>query len=52
MACQPEAMGVETAITTVLTGAVHYTIDADVLTLTAGDRGLVFRATGCSHCRP
>ncbi|MGZ8821544.1 MAG: META domain-containing protein, partial [Aeromicrobium sp.] len=52
MACEPEAMRVETAITTVLAGAVRYVIDADMLTLTAGDHGLIFRATGCSHCRP
>lgn len=52
MACEPEAMAVEAAMTTVLAGAVRYAIAADVLRLTAGDRGLTFRATGCAHCRP
>ncbi|HEY6013640.1 MAG TPA: META domain-containing protein [Candidatus Limnocylindrales bacterium] len=52
MACQSAAMAVEAAMTTVLDGTVRYAIDADVLTLTAGDHGLTFRATGCSHCRP
>ena len=46
MACEPGAMTVEAAITTVLTGAVRYTIDADTLNLTAGDHGLWFRAAG------
>ena len=44
MACEPAAMAVETAVTTVLAGAVRYSIDADVLTLDAGSAGLVFRA--------
>jgi heat shock protein HslJ len=52
MACGPDAMAVETAITTGLSGAVTYAIDADVLTLTADDHGLVFRAASCPHCRP
>ena len=45
MACDGGAMAVETAVTTVLSGAVDYTIDADILTLDAGDAGLIFRAT-------
>jgi heat shock protein HslJ len=44
MACEPAAMSVEDAVTTVLAGTAHYAIDADLLTLTAGDRGLTFRA--------
>jgi len=52
MACEPGAMAVETAVTTVLSGVVNYTIDADVLTIRAGDRGLTFRAAACTHCRP
>lgn len=52
MACQPEVMAVESAIASVLTGTVGYAIDGDALTLTAGDRGLTFRAATCSHCRP
>ena len=44
MACEPAAMAVENAVTAVLNGAVAYTIDADVLTLNSGDRGLTFRA--------
>ena len=51
-ACQPDAMAVEVAVTAVLSGAVTYSIDADVLTLRAGDRGLTFRAANCSHCLP
>lgn len=52
MACQPHAMAVETAVKAVLSGAVTYSIDADVLTLSAGDRGLTFRAANCGHCLP
>jgi heat shock protein HslJ len=44
MACEPAATSVEGAVTTVLSGAVGYTIDADALFLKAGDRGLTFRA--------
>ncbi len=43
-ACEPGAMSVESAVIAVLSGAVGYTIDADVLTLDAGDAGLIFRA--------
>jgi len=45
MACEAGAMAVETAVTTVLNGAVAYTIDANVLTLDAGEAGLIFRAS-------
>ena len=45
MACEGGAMSVETAVTTVLSGAVDHTIDTDVLTLDAGDAGLIFRPT-------
>jgi heat shock protein HslJ len=44
MACEAGPMAVETAVMTVLSGGVGYTIDADVLTLDAGDAGLIFRA--------
>lgn len=44
MACEPGPMSVETAVVAVLSGPVDYTIDADVLTLDAGDAGLIFRA--------
>jgi len=52
MACEPGAMAVETAVLSVLSSAVGYTIDADVLTLKAGAAGLTFRAATCAHCRP
>ena len=52
MACRPDVMTVETAVMTVLSGTAGYTIDADALTLTAGDRGLVFHAASCGHCLP
>jgi heat shock protein HslJ len=42
--CEPGTMAVERAITTVLNGTVAYTIDADVLTITAGNAGLTFRS--------
>jgi heat shock protein HslJ len=42
--CQAEAAAVEAAMTTVLTGEVAYSIEADRLTLTTGRSGLVFRA--------
>ena len=35
----------EQAVTTVLTGTVHYSIDADLLKIDAGGPGLVFRAS-------
>jgi len=44
LACEPGAMAVETAVAAVLSGAVGYVIDADVLTLDAGEAGLMFRA--------
>ena len=43
-ACQAGPASVEQAVTTVLTGTVSYTIDADLLTIDAGGPGLVFRA--------
>jgi heat shock protein HslJ len=45
MACEPNAMAMETAVATVLTGDVAYTIDADTLTLHAGANGLTLRAS-------
>jgi len=44
MACEAGPMAVETAVTTVLSGEVAYTIDADVLTLDTFEAGLIFRA--------
>jgi heat shock protein HslJ len=44
MACEAGAMAVETAVITVLSGDVAYTIDADTLTIDGGGSGLVFRA--------
>jgi heat shock protein HslJ len=44
MACEGGAMAVEAAFIATLSGPVSYTIDADVLTLHAGDAGLTFRA--------
>lgn len=44
MACEPDAMAVEQAVTSVLQGTVDYTIEADVLTLDAGGTGLTYRA--------
>ena len=46
MACEPGPMSVETAVLSVLAGTVGYTIDADRLTLDAGEVGLTFRAAG------
>ena len=43
-ACGPGPAAVEGAVTQVLTGAVRYLIEADVLTLDAGASGLTFRA--------
>ena len=44
MACPADAMAVEQAMTSVLSGDVGYAIEADVLTITAGPNGLTFRA--------
>jgi len=44
MACEAGPAAVESAVTTVLTGTVGYTIDADVLTIDAGANGLMLRA--------
>lgn len=43
-ACAVDAMALERAVTSVLSGEVAYTIEADVLTLTAGRAGLTLRA--------
>lgn len=43
MACEPDPMRVESAVLAVLSGDVAYSIDADRLTLDAGDAGLLFR---------
>jgi heat shock protein HslJ len=45
MACGGPAMAVEQAILAVLNGTAVYEIEADVLTITAGERGLMLRAT-------
>ena len=44
MACAPEAMAVERAVTAVLSGTAGYTIEAGTLTLDAGGSGLTLRA--------
>jgi heat shock protein HslJ len=44
MACPPEQESVEQAVVAVLQGTVHYTIEADVLTLANGPAGLTLRA--------
>lgn len=44
MACEAGPASVESAVLGVLSGTVDYTIDADVLTLDAGNAGLTFRA--------
>lgn len=44
MACAPEVMAVEGAVTTVLSGIVGYTIEAGTLALDAGGVGLMLRA--------
>jgi heat shock protein HslJ len=44
-ACASETMAVEQAVTAVLSGQVGYSIEADVLTLTASGAGLMLRAT-------
>lgn len=43
-ACEPGAMAVEQAVTGVLAMTAGYTIEADVLTIKAGNAGLLFRA--------
>jgi heat shock protein HslJ len=45
MACEAGEMQVESAVIAVLSDDVSYTIDADVLTLNAGEVSLVFRAS-------
>ena len=45
MACEAGAMATETAVSSILTGEVAYSIDADALTLDAGANGLILRAT-------
>ena len=45
MGCEPGAMAVEGAVIRVLVGTVGYTLQADVLTLDAGDTGLLLRTT-------
>lgn len=44
MACGPDAMAVEQAVTSVLAGTVDYTIEADSLTLAGAGAGLLLRA--------
>lgn len=44
MACEAGPASVESAILAVLSGTVDYAIDADALTLDAGNAGLIFRA--------
>ena len=44
MACPPAQESVEQAVMTVLHGSVHYTIEADVLTLTNGPARLTLHA--------
>lgn len=44
MACEAGPMSVKSAVVTALSGGVEYAIDADGLTLTRGDAGLLFRA--------
>lgn len=44
MACGPDATAVENAVIAVLSGPTAYQIDAGVLTVHAGDAGLIFRA--------
>jgi heat shock protein HslJ len=43
-ACGQAPASVQRAMLGVLTGTVHYTIEADVLTIDAGAAGLTFRA--------
>ena len=42
--CAPDGSAVQQAVTSVLSGQVAYTIEADVLTITAGPAGLTLRA--------
>ena len=44
MACGPDAMAVEQAVTSVLAGPVDYAIEADALTLGGAGAGLLLRA--------
>jgi heat shock protein HslJ len=44
MACPPEQTQLETQVLSVLSGKVRYEIQADVLTMTKGERGLTYRA--------
>ena len=44
MACEPDAMAMETTVAAVLQGTVPYSIDANTLTLDAGASGLILRA--------
>jgi heat shock protein HslJ len=44
MACEAGPASVESAVLGVLSGQVDYTIDADVLTISVGINGLIFRA--------
>jgi heat shock protein HslJ len=46
MACDEASMQVEAHVLAVLQGTASYDIEADVLTLTNGDTGLVVRAAG------
>jgi heat shock protein HslJ len=45
MACEAGPSSVESAVVTVLSGTVAYSIDAGTLTIEAGDAGLIFRAS-------
>ena len=44
MACEPDAMAMEAAVSTILAGTITYTIQVDTLTLDAGANGLILRA--------
>jgi len=44
MACEADATTIETAVTTVLDGEVEMELNGKTLTLTKGDKGLMFRA--------
>jgi heat shock protein HslJ len=45
MACEGEAGTVEAAVMAVLDGSVDVVVEGDSLTVTNGDRGLVYTAT-------
>jgi heat shock protein HslJ len=45
MACEGEAGTLEATVLAVLDGSVDVAVDGDTLTITNGDRGLVYRAT-------